>query len=196
MRGLGKCHLGQQRLRRSLERRRCHAESGRGQLHRGRSRRRLQFSERAIPGNSADGVRIDDAPDNQIGGPVASDGNVISSNHGAGVYITGADAAGNSIENNIIGLTLPVAGTAVARQRRGRRGQLLARHADRPGQRHFRQPDRHLDLRRCGDRCDRPRQPDRHRFDRARPTWATPSAEFRSTTPPAIRSKETTWVCR
>ncbi len=57
------------------------------------------------PGNSADGVRLDDAPDNQIGGPVASDGNVISSNQGAGVYVTGADAAGNSIENNIIGLT-------------------------------------------------------------------------------------------
>ncbi len=63
------------------------------------------------PGNSADGVRLDDAPDNQIGGPVASDGNVISSNQGAGVYVTGADAAGNSVENNIIGLTS--AGTAV-----------------------------------------------------------------------------------
>ena len=46
------------------------------------------------PGNSADGVRIDDAPDNQIGGPAPADGNVISSNQGAGVYITGADAAG------------------------------------------------------------------------------------------------------
>ena len=44
------------------------------------------------PGNSADGVRIDDAPDNQIGGPASSDGNVISSNQGAGVYITGTDA--------------------------------------------------------------------------------------------------------
>ena len=56
------------------------------------------------PGNSEDGVRLDDAPDNQIGGPVSSDGNVISSNQGAGVYVTGADALGNSIENNIIGL--------------------------------------------------------------------------------------------
>ena len=57
------------------------------------------------PGNSADGVRLDDAPYNQIGGPAPGDGNVISSNHGAGVYITGADAQGNTIENNIIGLT-------------------------------------------------------------------------------------------
>ena len=57
------------------------------------------------PGNSADGVRLDDAPFNQIGGPAPGDGNVISSNHGAGVFITGADAQGNTIENNIIGLT-------------------------------------------------------------------------------------------
>ncbi len=63
------------------------------------------------PGNTDDGVRLDDAPDNQIGGPVASDGNVISSNQGAGVYVTGADAAGNSIANNIIGLVS--SGTAV-----------------------------------------------------------------------------------
>ncbi len=40
------------------------------------------------PGNSNDGVHIDDAPDNQIGGPVSSDGNVISSNQGAGISIT------------------------------------------------------------------------------------------------------------
>jgi len=57
------------------------------------------------PGNQADGVRIDDAPDNQIGGPAAGDGNVISSNSGAGVNITGADATGNTVANNIIGLT-------------------------------------------------------------------------------------------
>ena len=34
-----------------------------------------------------------------------SDGNVISSNQGAGVYITGADAEGTTVLNNIIGLT-------------------------------------------------------------------------------------------
>ena len=64
-------------------------------------------------------------PYNQVGGPAAADGNVISSNQGAGVYVTGADATGNAIENNIIGLT--AAGTAVLRQQSGRRGQLLAR---------------------------------------------------------------------
>ena len=67
------------------------------------------------PGNSLDGVRIDDAPDNQVGGLVSTDGNVISSNFGAGVYVTGADAIGNTVENNIIGLTAAgSAGTGVA----------------------------------------------------------------------------------
>ena len=64
----------------------------------------------ANPGNLADGVWIDDAPDNQVGG-ASSDGNVISSNAGNGVEITGADALGNTVLNNIIGLT--AAGTAV-----------------------------------------------------------------------------------
>jgi hypothetical protein len=63
------------------------------------------------PGNSADGVFIDDAPYNQIGGPVASDGNVISANKAYGVGVTGADALGNSVANNIIGLT--AAGSAI-----------------------------------------------------------------------------------
>ncbi len=43
-----------------------------------------------------------------------------------------------------------------ARQRPGRSGRLLARHADRPGQRHLGQPDRRLDLGCDGDRRDRP----------------------------------------
>jgi hypothetical protein len=63
------------------------------------------------PGNLLDGVRIDDAPDNQVGGPASSDGNVISANFGAGVTITGSDATGDSVLNNIIGLTS--SGTAV-----------------------------------------------------------------------------------
>ena len=62
------------------------------------------------PGNSADGVFIDDAPYNQVGGPTASDGNVISSNEGDGVDITGSDAIGNTVESNTIGLN--AAGTA------------------------------------------------------------------------------------
>ena len=63
------------------------------------------------PGNLADGVWIDDAPDNQVGGASSSDGNVISSNAGNGINITGPDALGNTVINNIIGLT--AAGTAV-----------------------------------------------------------------------------------
>ncbi len=59
----------------------------------------------AQPGNLGDGVKIDDAPDNQIGGPSSSLGNVISANQNNGVEITGADALGNTIVNNIIGLT-------------------------------------------------------------------------------------------
>ncbi len=62
------------------------------------------------PGNLADGVLIDDAPDNQVGGSTSNDGNVISSNAGNGVNITGPDALGNTVANNIIGLT--AAGTA------------------------------------------------------------------------------------
>ena len=45
----------------------------------------------SAPGNLADGVQIQDAPDNQIGGPAASDGNVISANQGNGLEIDGSD---------------------------------------------------------------------------------------------------------
>src|SRR4029079_9522513 len=51
----------------------------------------------ARPGNAADGIRIEDASYNQVGGLLASDGNVISSNQGAGVIVTGASAIGNTI---------------------------------------------------------------------------------------------------
>ena len=105
-------------------------------------------SATAHPGNSADGVRIDDAPDNQVGGLAATDGNVISSNQGAGVYITGADATGNAIENNIIGLT--AAGSAVLGNDEAGVANYSPGHADRSRQRHFGQFDRHLDLRCIG----------------------------------------------
>ena len=59
----------------------------------------------SAPGNLADGVQIEDAPDNQIGGPAASDGNVISANQANGLEIDGVDALGNTVTNNIIGLT-------------------------------------------------------------------------------------------
>ena len=59
------------------------------------------------PGNGdyGDGVRIEDSADNQIGGPTTAWANTISSNFGAGVYITGVTATGNTILNNMIGVT-------------------------------------------------------------------------------------------
>jgi hypothetical protein len=63
------------------------------------------FAE-AQPGNLADGVLINNAPDNQIGGASTSAGNVISANQGNGVNITGVNALGNTVENNVIGLTV------------------------------------------------------------------------------------------
>ncbi len=119
------------------------------------------------PGNSADGVRIDDAPDNQIGGPAASDGNVISSNQGAGVYVTGADALGNSIENNIIGLTAGRHGASLGNDQAGvadySPGTLIG-----PGNVISANLIGILDLGRAGDGRDRSRQLDRHRFLRHR----------------------------
>ena len=64
-----------------------------------------------FPGNSANGVLIENAPDNIIGGPSTAQQNVISANAGAGVMITGATATGNSVANNIIGLN--AAGSSV-----------------------------------------------------------------------------------
>ncbi|WP_165232189.1 Calx-beta domain-containing protein [Aquisphaera insulae] len=56
------------------------------------------------PGNIGDGVRIEDAGWNNIGGSSSAKGNIIASNRGAGVYITGASAVGNTIANNMIGV--------------------------------------------------------------------------------------------
>jgi hypothetical protein len=56
------------------------------------------------PGNQGNGVEIQDAPNNVIGGSTAGAGNVISSNSDAGVNINGAAALGNVISSNIIGL--------------------------------------------------------------------------------------------
>ena len=75
------------------------------------------------PGNRGDGVDIEDAPDNIIGGNSAAEGNMISFNAGAGVYITGASALSNVVSNNIIGLTSD--GTPGAGQRPAGRGGLL-----------------------------------------------------------------------
>ena len=44
-------------------------------------------------------------PTTRSAGPPRAVGNVISANQGNGVYIDGADALGNTVTNNIIGLT-------------------------------------------------------------------------------------------
>lgn len=61
-------------------------------------------------GNEEEGVRIEDAPSNSIGGTATGAGNVISGNGGSfssgvnGITITGTTATGNSVLGNIIGL--------------------------------------------------------------------------------------------
>ncbi len=53
--------------------------------------------------NKLNGVRIDDAADNKIGGDSDGDGNIISGNKLNGIVIGGALATGNKIEGNYIG---------------------------------------------------------------------------------------------
>ena len=60
----------------------------------------------AEPGNVGDGVTIDDAGDNNIGGTAAADRNVISGNKGAGVNILGGSGVRNLVEGNYIGITV------------------------------------------------------------------------------------------
>jgi hypothetical protein len=57
------------------------------------------------PGNLGDGVALDNAGDNTVGGPSKADRNVISANGGAGVRVFGVPAVRNLVENNFIGLT-------------------------------------------------------------------------------------------
>jgi hypothetical protein len=61
-------------------------------------------------GNGANGVHIVDVPNNTIGGAAAASRNVISANAGEGVRIDGANATGNIVIGNYIGLSAP--GTA------------------------------------------------------------------------------------
>ena len=54
-------------------------------------------------GNTQEGVRIEEAPTNTIGGTNATERNVISGNNSDGVLITGSGATGNRVQGNYIG---------------------------------------------------------------------------------------------
>ena len=54
-------------------------------------------------GNADDGVQIQDAPDNIIGGSQAGEGNVISGNDGVGIFVVNTGASGNVVRGNLIG---------------------------------------------------------------------------------------------
>ncbi|MBP7829165.1 MAG: right-handed parallel beta-helix repeat-containing protein [Kiritimatiellae bacterium] len=54
-------------------------------------------------GNKYEGVYVDGAPSNRIGGVSAAMGNVISGNGGNGISITGAEAVSNTVQSNLIG---------------------------------------------------------------------------------------------
>ncbi len=57
------------------------------------------------PGNLGDGVTIDNASDNDIGGASVAARNVISASGGAGVRISGASGLRNMVQGNYIGIT-------------------------------------------------------------------------------------------
>lgn len=54
-------------------------------------------------GNRYEGLYLDDAPSNRIGGVSAAMGNVISGNNGGGILINGAAAVSNTVQSNFIG---------------------------------------------------------------------------------------------
>lgn len=53
--------------------------------------------------NSADGVTLFNSPSNVIGGAFPEGRNIISANGGAGVFLNGAGARANIVQNNLIG---------------------------------------------------------------------------------------------
>ena len=61
-----------------------------------------QSGTAAIP-NGADGIFVNDAPGNTIGGQASADGNVVSGNGQLGIQIFGLGARRNLIENNTLG---------------------------------------------------------------------------------------------
>ncbi|MFO0940973.1 MAG: PKD domain-containing protein [Pirellulales bacterium] len=58
----------------------------------------------ALP-NTSDGIRIENSPNNTIGGTIAGSRNTISGNSSAGVTITGSLSTGNVLLGNYIGTT-------------------------------------------------------------------------------------------
>jgi hypothetical protein len=54
-------------------------------------------------GNSGDGVAIEDASANTIGGATAGNGNIISGNSGNGIHIFGSSASGNQVLGDTTG---------------------------------------------------------------------------------------------
>jgi hypothetical protein len=54
-------------------------------------------------GNGLDGVFVNDAPNNTIGGPMAGARNLISANHSSGIQLLDPGAKGNVVQGNIIG---------------------------------------------------------------------------------------------
>ena len=57
----------------------------------------------AIP-NGHDGIFINDAPNNTIGGTAAGAGNLISGNGSVGIQLFGTLTSGNVIQGNALGL--------------------------------------------------------------------------------------------
>jgi titin len=53
--------------------------------------------------NTADGITLNDAVGNQIGGITAGAGNVISGNGQAGIFLNGANCRANFVQGNLIG---------------------------------------------------------------------------------------------
>jgi CSLREA domain-containing protein len=68
-------------------------------------------------GNGTNGVQINSAPDNTIGGTEPEARNVISGNTGDGIRIVNSEASGNSVEGNFIGTN--ASGTRALANREG-----------------------------------------------------------------------------
>jgi hypothetical protein len=57
-------------------------------------------------GNATDGIFLDGAPGNTVGGSGSGRGNLISANGSAGVQVFGSGASGNVLQGNMIGTDL------------------------------------------------------------------------------------------